>query len=740
MLVNATLADDGRLRIHMSEVNMRTTKAFTHGSIVLDTNSLTIKDFSIPMPAGIKLADGMKIDMQLVAPDGEDRKQTRTIEIKARRDDPGVFFAKGLSKTPSVYSKDDGWGVKMFPFRAYFTHPGVVTDGGLPDWIKASVKRQNEYWNSLAWHCREARRACSNVSEETLKAFIAESILPAIDAFNNLLGRSKEKIKHPRKLKVDHPTMSGIYSLMGSLKKRVEEGLPVPEGLLEELESFTADHKADYTPLNKFLNGVTDLMDEEAKKLGLSRWESTPVSKAFQSVLKRRKTLNSDFTTGWPLIRYKESPRNANWSIHYNFKKAGVSSSLLETSSGVPGLVFGPVVPPHLAGHVKMVGSASKRKIRQARISIIERERGRQEFTFAILQHRDLPAGSDIKEWKLLYKDNQLWLALVVALKNPIPEKSEVAAGFDIGWRRVGDYIRFGMLYEPNGKTFRELKVNLLQSPPDHADREPFVLALGPNQWERRNMPYLHPTWRPGDKPYNALETRAILSSRRAQIQQSAKNNIRAHFGDSAPIWLDKIGRRGFEKMLVNPETDPAVRAFIAQWKKEDDEFERIVTKRHADKFRTLTEYFKHMTRRIEYGQQLIAHDVCRHLQDAGIAQLNIEEEFMAKVARDQSNMDSDRLKNSQKYRQLVAAAKFVSALRNIAEKYGIVVEEKPAMNTSRICHVCGELNPGTDEVVFLCSKCGAQVDQDKNAAINLSSDSKMPQAEDDDEEEEGVA
>jgi transposase len=90
-------------------------------------------------------------------------------------------------------------------------------------------------------------------------------------------------------------------------------------------------------------------------------------------------------------------------------------------------------------------------------------------------------------------------------------------------------------------------------------------------------------------------------------------------------------------------------------------------------------------------------------------------------VSQLHDNEDTYALKNSRKYQQFAAVGKFVQLLKNIAAKYGIVVDAHDAINTTRICHYCNHLNPSTEKDQFSCEACGRQIKQDQNASVNLS-------------------
>ena len=712
-MIECLKVDGTQIHVLAADGALKTTKAFTHGSIVFDVVARTAVFGQLPavaVPDSLVLRDGVEVSFQLVAPDGTLRKQTRSGTLRAAEKQPNIFRIAGMAQSPRRFTAEDGWGNAIYKYRAYFKHPGLATDGELPEWLKGSISRQRTLWNRLAWLCRDARRRCSPVPSEELREFVSSEILPAIDAFNDALGRSKEKLKHPVKLKVEAPGLDGLWKFVGELRGRVGKGQRVPDGLLEKVIAFAEQFKADYAPLNEFLNDFTALAQREAAALGLKRFEIRPTVAAFKAALDRRKTTKPPWSEGWPLIKYPDSPKAANWGVHYYFNKAGVDSALLETGPGVPGLTFGPVLTPFDTGHQNLKGVAAKRVMREAQISIAGEGKERWAFRFGVLQHRPLPPNSHLKEWKLLFQDGALWLCLVVELQRPLPVYSPLAAGLDIGWRRTDEGIRFGTLYEPATETVRLLTIDFQISPKDQPDRVPFRIDLGPSRWEKRNIGLLFPDRRAGDSQPGLVETRAVLQSRRDYLKDTAKISLKKHLGEKAPPWLDKAGIRGLLKLQEELRDDPTAQEILSTWRQRDEALGELIAF-----------YFARSTKRIEYGHAQVAHDVCRYLAKKGVFRLAVETSFLAKVAQQKSNEDPISLKRSQKYRQLAALGKFVAVLKNTATKYGIAVDEHNAANTTRICQYCNHLNPGTEKEHFNCENCNRQIKQDYNAAVNLS-------------------
>jgi transposase len=162
---------------------------------------------------------------------------------------------------------------------------------------------------------------------------------------------------------------------------------------------------------------------------------------------------------------------------------------------------------------------------------------------------------------------------------------------------------------------------------------------------------------------------------------------------------------------------DAAVQEIVNGWQKKNQQIGALVAL-----------YFDRTTKRIEYGQAQVAHDLCRYLKEKGTGRLVVESNFLAKVSRQHDNEDPVSLKRSQKYRQFAAPGKFVAVLKNTAVKYGIVVDEHENVNITRMCNYCKYLNPATEKEKFNCEGCGREIKRDQNAAINLSRSGSAPE------------
>jgi rRNA maturation protein Nop10 len=427
------------IHVHAADGTLKTTKSFTHATVSFDLIARTVAFGQLPpvsVPDELELADGIELKLRLVAPDGTLRKQTRVGVLRSNGKAPVILRIPGMAKSPAKFSPSDGWTIEVYKYRCYFSHTGLKTDGEIPEWLKASIARQRNYWNRLSYLCREARRKCSPVPVQEIVCFVHATILPAINVFNDSLARegSKEKIKHPAKFKVEEPGLDALWRFAGMLRSRIEKNRAVPTDLLEQVVAFSERFKADYAPLNEFMSSLNSIASAEAGALGLRNFEMRPAFTAFKSALDRRRTLKSSWSDGWPAIRFPDSRKAGDWGLHFYFHKAGVGSELLESGRGVPGLTFGSPVKPADSGHEDLRCSRrSARSLREAEISIPSGNKEHCTFRFGVLQHRPLPPGSHLKQWSLVYSDGALWLCLTVERQRPLPVLGSLAAGLDIG-------------------------------------------------------------------------------------------------------------------------------------------------------------------------------------------------------------------------------------------------------------------------------------------------------------------
>lgn len=248
-------------------------KKSTHGRVTFDPQARTIQ-FSDSTPLALPdfdeiVAEGAIIPFGLMADDGTERKQSRDIVV--RKNDDGLLYMPGISQTPSTRPAQDGWRIRAYKFRAYFTHRGIQTEAApgsntaaLPQWLKDSIERQHRYRNKLVWLCDQARYACRPVDYDAFMKFLHETVLPEVDKFNDERGRAnaKSKIKAD-KLRCDKPSIFHLTRFGSFLQFLEKEGKPAPESLAKQIFDFAKGVKLDFTPINEFQRNLSTIFEQE---------------------------------------------------------------------------------------------------------------------------------------------------------------------------------------------------------------------------------------------------------------------------------------------------------------------------------------------------------------------------------------------------------------------------------------------------------------------------------------------
>jgi hypothetical protein len=695
------------IHVHLAEASLSAVTSFMRGTFVFDSGSHTVRLGKFPallLPASLQIEEGSTLSFALVAPDGSVKTQTRTGAVVRSKD--GSLRIIGKSTSEPKHKAEDGWTIRVYRFRAYMKHAGIESDEALPQWITDSITRQRLFWNKLSYICREARRACSDVPLEVIQQFIAETIRPSIDAFNNSLGHSKGKLAYPKVLKTEEPNIEGLWSFVGELKKRGESGKPNPPTLEDTIRTFAAQFKTDLTPVTNFQRDFSSLAKAAAEEFGLRNWEFVSQKTSFEAALKRRRKLKMNFTSGWPNLKYPDQLGYDNWSISYYLNSADIKIADLN-ERGIASLQLGKPVLPASSGHPLMEKRRARtRTLRPALITISDREtRSRFDLRFGVLQSRQLPEEGWLKEWKLIHKDGTFWLCLIVQVRQLTADSNQAAAGVDIGWRRTETGIKIATVYDPTRKQSKEIHLDLNSSPTDTKVREQFVICMGPNRAWRRH-PILSTL-----EGANVFDALSALQHKQDMAKDLLKIAIQDILGKETPIWLKKAGRSGLKKLVeLFPQQSPELVAAIEQWQKVD-----------ADYISTYRPARKKLAGRLGKGYEMVARDLCGWL--AGhVGRIVIEESFLKKSAEHVSTTDSVSLRKSAKYRQIAAPGVFLTKLQNVARSYGLQLDKLPGAKTTTTCYHCGFSNPPSEKLDNYCGGCGKLINQDLNAAANLSS------------------
>jgi transposase len=94
----------------------------------------------------------------------------------------------------------------------------------------------------------------------------------------------------------------------------------------------------------------------------------------------------------------------------------------------------------------------------------------------------------------------------------------------------------------------------------------------------------------------------------------------------------------------------------------------------------------------------------------------------LERSATGEKEKEDDAATPTRRLRSLAAPAMFVNRLRNTAAREGAAVVGVRCAETTQLCHLCGAVNKWADSqaIVLPCLACGAEWDQDLNAAKNI--------------------
>ncbi|MHB1674620.1 MAG: zinc ribbon domain-containing protein [Acidobacteriaceae bacterium] len=772
---------DGTILIHTEVTSLKSTYSFLAGGISINTSTQSItlgRADPIALPANLLLHEGDTLLFQLVAPTGELKKQVRTVTLGKCVD--GIFKIAGRATTPAKFTATDGWSIKVYKMRAYLSHTGVKTDGVIPQWIKDSVARQRKYWNSLAWLCRDARRKCTSDAEGDARVFIDENIFPAIDAFNDSLGRSKNKIRYPQSLKKEDAQIQDLFSFKMKLLHAKEKGSMVPDGLAEKIEEFCSQYQVQYSPVKEFLRNLPAIMEREATKFGLKHWEIESVNSRFQAVLKTRAKAKPKpaFSSGWPRLKYEDS--NPGWEIHNRLGKSGIQATGVYQPNGVGSLFLGNAVDPSQSGHGNMNTNSRKgnRCLRPVTIRIPDgRKSAPFVFNFCVIEHRPLPRNAHIKGWNLVYKDGEHSLCLTLEVRNPVPQNDGGCVGVDIGWRRTDHGLRVAMAYDMEAQQFSELLLDFERSPIILGDRlrvaerekqlkivahrpesvvsivetsvrkkgKPklqYIIALGASRKYRHSKTL--PTKDRGELTTGAIQNLSAMFSAGEVTMETAiastfsflDQSREYRFEDTFQGAILAAQRRSVLENLVKQLIGSMLGSSAPVWfpragRKGLQKLASELPSAHPGKellnvWMGLDAYFgngysemmRRLTGRLHKGYELFADRMVASFEGESKV-LAIEQKFLKGISAQVTDEDAG-LKAARKYRQWAALSVLIGCLKRAAQKYGSTVTEVSASGTTAVHAVCGAKNQAGSDVLVKCMQCSALYDQDENAAVNI--------------------
>jgi hypothetical protein len=618
-----------------------------------------------------------------------------------------TIWVGGQSKSPR---KRPNWPVLTYAYRLYADHAGVAANRELPPFLAQMIEAKRLLWNAMCKLCELAIEKGQTIPADVVDA-LATDVTTTLTAFNDSLGRSKDKIPFPKDDSKHIPAqrVGAYFSFVARLNHLAKEGKPVPEGLEARVDSVLKQHPYDWTHFRAFEREIISIGAELTKSMAIPTSIAEPVIRTYQSVFKRRRTLKMKGFDGVP---HQKDSRWFNWFHEFSFRSGGLKVAHLNLK-GSSTLRFGDPVSPEISGHALMKGrKATLRTLRPITFTIEG-----QEVTFAMMMHRPLPANGLLKQWRLLYRDGKYAVNFMLE----IPPYTEAilgaggVAGLDLNWRVLpSGGILLGMLTDGNEDTLIVFDMDRSAHATDEGGMietyseggfRVVSLGVGPSRWGKNNIRksvnYGVPDTFDGARQIRVLRDKA---------KDKLKIRLARMLGEEAPSYLSLCGARGLKQLAQELEAvHPEVSAEILQWVVQDADICRVTRKLSSL-----------LDGRIKRGYDQLAHHLCRKLSKDGIKRIAIEKNFLKTVAEAEKKYQPEALQNSARYRQAVGASNMIRILEHIAAKYGITLSRREAAFTTSRCRFCGAICEFGAKRSTQCPGCSRVIDQDQNAAHNL--------------------
>jgi hypothetical protein len=326
---------------------------------------------------------------------------------------------------------------------------------------------------------------------------------------------------------------------------------------------------------------------------------------------------------------------------------------------------------------------------------------GEAQINFNIVLHRQLPAGAIVKKVVWLGHRDVFGWHWSIAVTVEIPPQAKRAnlgrtAALDVGWRKIGDYLRIGMLTDCDGNSF-EFRLPLIASTSktrranEHIYKRDnsFDEMIPESYYEALNL----------DERIG-LMVEDVKSKLRASLPDNLPEEIRASVGQLTKMRQGGLVRllRALEAAGIAEQSQNEIRA----WLIENDKLRRRKT---ALETRLLNR------RRWIYGN--IAAWVAQRydvlIWEGG---LNIKSMI-------ESSDKAHALKLADRYHQWAATSELRLQIKNAAAKSGMQIIDGVTAFSSSTCNVCGEQVEKADEFQLRCGN-GHSFDRDVNGARNL--------------------
>lgn len=613
----------------------------------------------------------------------------------------------GQSKAPR---KRPDWPVLTYAYRLYADHAGVETDRELPPFLAQMIEAKRLLWNAMCERCQRAIEKGQTITADVVDALAADATA-TLTAFNDSLGRSKDRITFPKDDVKQIPARRvGAYARFAAhLNHLAKEDKPVPDGLQKRVDAVLKQYPYDWTHFGAFEREIPSIGAELVKSMATPTSIAAPVVQTFRSVFKRRRSMKLKGFDGLP---YPKDARTFDWFHEFRFGSGGLKVERLNLK-GSASLRLGPPVSPELSGHPLMLGRKATLRLLRPITFTIEG----QEVTFAMMMHRPLPKSGLLKQWRLLCRKCEYWVNFMLeipAYSEPVPDAGGVA-GLDLNWRVLpSGSILLGMLADGEEDTMIVFDMDRSARATDEGGMietsseggfRVVSLGVGPSRWGRNNLRngvnYGVPDTFAGSRQIRELRDKA---------KDKLKFRLERILGEETPSYLSLCGARGLKQLAQEFDaTHPDASAQIQEWAIHD-----------ADLLRVTRKLSEQLDGRLKKGYEQLAHHLCRKLSKRGIKCISIEENFLKHIAEAEKKYQPEAIQRSAYYRQSLGLSNMIGALEHIGGKYGIVLSRRKSAYTTSRCRFCGAICDFGAKRTTQCPGCSRVIDQDQNAAHNL--------------------
>lgn len=540
---------------------------------------------------------------------------------------------------------------------------------------------------------------------------ITADVAATLTAFNDALGRSKDRIAFPKDDVKQIPAQpAGAYACFAArLNHLAKDDKPVPNGLQERVDVVLKQYPYDWAHFGAFEKAIPSIGAELAKSMVISTSVGASVVETFRSVFKRRRSMKLKGFGGLP---HPKEAGTFDFFHEFRFGGGGLEVERLNLK-GSASLRLGDPASPELSGHPLMHGRKAALRLLRSITFTIEGI----EVTFAMMMHRPPLKSGLLKQWRLFCRKGEYWVNFMLeipAYAEPTSDAGGVT-GLDLNWRvLLSGGILLGMLADGSEDTMIVFDMDRsARNRRRRHDRHVFgrwlprwlprgrAFAVGGRNNLRNGVNYGVPDTFAGSRQIRELRDKA---------KDKLKFRIERILSDETPSYLSLCGARGLKQLAHEfDDTHPDASAENQQWAIHD-----------ADLLRVTRKLSKLLNGRLKRGYEQLAHHLCSKLSKRGIRRIAIEENFLKHVAEAEKKYQPEAIQRSACYRHSLGLSHMIATLEHIGRKYGIVLcRHKAAYTTSR-CRFCRATIEFGAKRTAECHGCSRIIDQDQNAAHNL--------------------